>query len=72
MMSKKYPKGVGAGLADKIRMVAISSWLIVTANIVSVGFFQQASIVLSLVLTIIMAFFSGVSIVADIHRLKKA
>jgi CDP-diacylglycerol--glycerol-3-phosphate 3-phosphatidyltransferase len=71
-MSKKYPKGVGAGLTDKIRMVAISSWLIVTANLVSVGFFQQASIVLGLVLTITMAFFSGVSIIADMYRLKKA
>lgn len=71
-MSKKYPMGVGAGLADKIRMVTISCWLIITANIVTIGFMQQISIYLSIALTTLMAFFSGVSIIADAYRLKKA
>ena len=67
----KIPQGVGAGMTDKIRMVAICCWLVVTANIVTIGFATEISVIVSLILGAIIALLSGASVFIDKRRLRR-
>ncbi|MBR5419357.1 CDP-alcohol phosphatidyltransferase family protein [Candidatus Saccharibacteria bacterium] len=67
----KIPQGIGAGNTDKIRMVVICCWLIVTANIVTIGFATEISVIVSLALAAIIAILSGASVFIDKRRLKE-
>lgn len=72
LKSKQYPQGVGAGLADKIRMVAISCWLIITANLATLDFAHRLAVEYFLLFVTLMAILSVTSVVADLQRLKEA
>ena len=67
--SKRYPKGVGAGPADKARMFAICCWLIICANIVTVDFWHSAFVIYATIFSILMAILSFASIFHDLMRL---
>lgn len=69
--SKQYSKGVGAGFIDKARMVAISCWLIVTANIVTLDYLHDAALQLSAVFISLAAILGIMSIIVDAQRLEQ-
>ena len=68
--SQKYPKGIGAGWTDKIRVNVIDAWMIVSANLITIGVLEQASVITSLALGALMTALSVISIFIDIHRIK--
>ena len=69
--SKKYPEGIGAGWTDKIRINVIDGWLIVTANLITLGVLEEASVIACLTLAAIAAILSVASVFIDIRRIKK-
>ncbi len=71
LKSKQYPQGVGAGLADKMRMVAISCWLIIAANLATLDFAHLLAIEYLIVFSVIIAVLSVASVVTDLQRLKE-
>lgn len=70
LKSKNYPQGIGAGMTDKARMVIISCWLVIAANLATIDFMHETSIICCFAFSSVMAALSIASVIIDIMRLR--